>query len=61
MTGKTLADHSRAYRTRKAERIARMEAALKRIAQSEQTAGIYDVLGNARIARDALAEKGNTQ
>lgn len=28
---KTLADHARAYRTRKAERIARMEAALREI------------------------------
>lgn len=26
MAGKTLADHSRAYRTRKAERVRRMEA-----------------------------------
>jgi len=40
---KTLADHSRAYRTRKAERIARMEAALD----------------NVKLAYVELVEKAN--
>jgi hypothetical protein len=43
MAGKTLADHSRAYRTRKAERIARMEAALD----------------NVKLAYVELVEKAN--
>lgn len=33
MTGKTMAEHAREYRTRKAERIARMEAALEKISK----------------------------
>ena len=52
MTGKTLADHSRAYRTRKAERIARMEAALREIATG------YAVDAPV-IARAALAKSTN--
>ena len=51
---KTMAEHARAYRTRKAEKMARYEEALERIANSERYAGIYDTLGNASIARIAL-------
>lgn len=35
---KTMADHARSYRQRRAEKMARMEAALKRISRGAQPA-----------------------
>jgi len=74
MTGKTLADHSRAYRTRKAKRIARMEAALREIQELEvrDVHNGYEQDGTfiweecirledvRRIASEALAKPTNT-
>jgi len=61
MTGKTLADHSRAYRTRKAERIARMEARvalLEEVLREVEHAESKEIARH--IARNALAKPTNT-
>jgi len=51
MTGKTLADHSRAYRTRKAERIARMEAQLAELQEALNWA-IAEIEARTRYSRE---------
>jgi len=64
---KTLADHSRAYRTRKAERIARMEAALEAIVainpaelQKDDSMALFHAFLLARdTAAKALAKTTN--
>lgn len=55
---KTLADHARAYRTRKAERIARMERALEEISIICENAlnGIVD----RTMAIKAIKDRTNT-
>jgi hypothetical protein len=52
----TNAERQARHRQRRADKIARYEAALREIAGSERAAGIYDVLGNAHRARQALGD-----
>ena len=54
MTAQTTTQRTAAHRRRMAEKMARYEGALERIAASERAAGIYDTLGNAHIASEAL-------
>lgn len=56
MAGKTMAEHAREYRTRKAERIARMEAALERIAEHPGELANDACWHRVEIARAALAK-----
>jgi len=54
----TPSQKSAAFRTRKAERIARMEAALREIAEADYRR--HDVFSLAKIAATALAKPTNT-
>lgn len=60
MVGKTMAEHAREYRTRKAERIARMEAALREIAEHPGPIADDACWHRVETARNALAKPTNT-